>query len=141
MNAKRTLKSVYRMGILVLFPLLFTCAGAFGQGSSENKTGTTTTDMDASAEMARIAQIREHWKQRRPQYTGERFAVAPLLTAPYAPGTLNARFVQDGLNMVNFVRSLAGIKKRTPLKSASLLSFKDSLFYPPHPTPCDGEGA
>ncbi|MBW5445534.1 hypothetical protein GE107_05585 [Cohnella sp. CFH 77786] len=37
------------------------------------------------------------------------FAVAPSVSAPYAPGTLKAEYLQDGLNALNFYRYISGL--------------------------------
>ncbi|WP_165452656.1 stalk domain-containing protein [Paenibacillus thalictri] len=49
------------------------------------------------------------WDQYRPKYTGSPFIETPLMVPPYSTGKLNAEFIQDGVNMANYVRFLAGL--------------------------------
>lgn len=54
-------------------------------------------------------EIIARWRQLRPVYTGSPYAVMPSIRAPYSAGKLADGFVRDGLNMLNFVRYLAGL--------------------------------
>ncbi|MFC5703290.1 stalk domain-containing protein [Cohnella faecalis] len=49
------------------------------------------------------------WDEYKPTFSGDPFLVKPNVTAPYATGKLNPAFIQDGVNMANFVRFLAGL--------------------------------
>jgi uncharacterized protein YkwD len=49
------------------------------------------------------------WEKYRPTFSGNPFIVKPSVSAPYSTGQLNTEFVQDGVNMANFVRYLAGL--------------------------------
>lgn len=53
--------------------------------------------------------IKAAWERLKPRYAGTPYADIPSLQAPYAPGKLQPAFIQDGLNMVNFVRYLADL--------------------------------
>lgn len=55
------------------------------------------------------AQVRALWTQLKPSHAGSPYLVAPSTEAPYATGSLNASFVADGLNTLNFGRFLAGV--------------------------------
>lgn len=55
------------------------------------------------------------WAASRPVYTGSPYAEMPSIRAPYSPGRLADGFVRDGLNMLNFVRYLAGFPSDIPL--------------------------
>ena len=63
--------------------------------------------LDTAARSA--ADIRVRWSQLKPAYTGDPYAVAPTLAAPYACGSLAPGFLQDGLNAINYARFLAGL--------------------------------
>ncbi|OHD17218.1 MAG: hypothetical protein A2086_04675 [Spirochaetes bacterium GWD1_27_9] len=75
-------------------------------------TGTTTTTINSSL---RIEDIRTKWLQLKPKFSGNYYEVNPStynqstakLVAPYSAGQLKAGFLEDALNMTNFVRFLA----------------------------------
>ncbi|WP_336747571.1 CAP domain-containing protein [Paenibacillus sp. y28] len=48
-------------------------------------------------------------KKYAPTFTGDRFVEQPSYTAPYAAGKLADGFLQDGINIVNFAREMAGV--------------------------------
>lgn len=52
--------------------------------------------------------IRKRWSQLKPTFTGDPYLVKPVATSPQAPGKLQPGFLQDGINMMNFVRYLVG---------------------------------
>lgn len=56
----------------------------------------------------RIAELRSLWDSLAPDYDGEAFTTAPSFAgAPYDAGVLDPEFVQDGLDLMNFVRAAA----------------------------------
>jgi|GEM_PF-5131795 len=54
------------------------------------------------------AEMNAKWALYSPKYTGGGYAEAPSFTEPYKSGSLNSGFIQDGLNMLNFVRYTVG---------------------------------
>lgn len=54
-------------------------------------------------------EIIEKWHQYKPAFSGDPFLIKSQADAPYATGKLNPEFVQDGINMANFVRFLTGL--------------------------------
>ncbi|MCU6791047.1 stalk domain-containing protein [Paenibacillus sp. WQ 127069] len=54
-------------------------------------------------------EIMSKWEQYRPKFNGNPFIEQPLLVPPYTTGRLNAEFIQDGVNMANYARYLAGL--------------------------------
>ncbi len=54
-------------------------------------------------------EIRARWQQLRPVHSGSPYLVAPNLSAPFAAGSLNDGFLQDGLHAINYARYLAGL--------------------------------
>lgn len=54
-------------------------------------------------------EIRAKWNKYRPKYKGKTFHEDPSPTSPYKIGKLENGFIQDGVNMANFVRYLAGL--------------------------------
>ena len=61
------------------------------------------------------AQLQSKWQTCSPRYSGGAFAVAPSLSEPYTPGSLNSGFIDDGLNMLNFVRYTVGYPETVTL--------------------------
>ena len=55
------------------------------------------------------AEIQSRWRQLKPVFSGSPYLVAPTLSAPFAAGSLNGAFLQDGLNSINYARYLAGL--------------------------------
>lgn len=55
------------------------------------------------------ADVRAMWRQLQPTYSGSPYSVTPRTTAPYEAGVTRSEFIQDGLQMVNFARYLAGL--------------------------------
>lgn len=79
------------------------------QPPTSPKKEETAISRQVTAETERITRIQANWQQRKPQYTGTPFAEKPNLNPPYSTGVLHKDFVQDGVNMVNFVRFVAGV--------------------------------
>lgn len=55
------------------------------------------------------ADVRGVWGTFLPTYSGTPYDTVPSATDPYAPGATARAFRQDGLNMLNFGRYLAGL--------------------------------
>lgn len=55
------------------------------------------------------AQIRTKWNDYQPKYQGDPYLEKPSASYPYRVGKLDPAFIDDGLNMTNFVRYLAGL--------------------------------
>ncbi|MDO8914488.1 MAG: CAP domain-containing protein [Coriobacteriia bacterium] len=100
--------------------------------------------LDTSTRSA--AAIQDRWAQLKPSYSGSEYAVAPSVTAPYAAGSLNAAFLRDGLNAVNYARFLAGIPDDVVLDAtltnraqygAVLLAASTFSHTPPKPANMD----
>lgn len=53
--------------------------------------------------------ILRKWLTYKPIFTGEKYLVKPNVQSPYSAGVLNPGFLNDGINMANFVRYLAGL--------------------------------
>lgn len=92
----------------------------------------------------RIGKINAKWLEYNPIYTGDYYVVAPNLTSPYTTGTVQQGFLQDGVNMANFVRYLAELPDDLELDDALVLRAQHGavLLYangslshtPPKPT-------
>jgi uncharacterized protein YkwD len=67
----------------------------------------TALGLDTASRSA--AQIQTRWSQLKPSYVGSPWAVVPGTASPYSTGSLNAGFLTDGLNSVNYARFLAGL--------------------------------
>ena len=63
------------------------------------------------------AEIQSRWRQLKPVFSGSPYLVAPTLSAPFAAGSLNGAFLQDGLNSINYARYLAGLPDDVVLDS------------------------
>lgn len=72
-------------------------------------SGQAGTSRSAAPDAPRVLEIREAWKRLQPRYAGNPYAAKPSWSFPYKAGSLQAGFVQDGINMVNFARFLAGL--------------------------------
>jgi hypothetical protein len=55
------------------------------------------------------AEIVARWAQLSPRYNGNTYVVKPRTKAPYSPGSVMPGFLQDGINIVNFARYVAGL--------------------------------
>lgn len=53
-------------------------------------------------------ELKNKWAIYSPKYTGGVYAQTPSLVEPYKSGSLNSGFLNDGLNMFNFVRYTIG---------------------------------
>lgn len=53
--------------------------------------------------------IRTKWHQCKPQFNGDPYLEEPMASYPYRLGKLEPDFIEDGVNMANFVRYLAGL--------------------------------
>lgn len=53
--------------------------------------------------------ITARWNQLKPAATGSPYAVTPSWVPPFAAGSLTPQFQQDAINMVNFMRYIAGV--------------------------------
>jgi uncharacterized protein YkwD len=90
--------------------------------------------------------IQQRWAQLKPAYNGSPYAVTPSVSAPYAAGSLNAAFLQDGLNSINYARFLAGLPDDVVLDAtytnraqhgAVLLAASTFSHTPPKPAAMD----
>jgi len=54
-------------------------------------------------------EIAAKWAELKPVSSGSPYLTQPVTAAPYAPGSLTANTLQNGLNMTNFARYLAGL--------------------------------
>jgi putative cell wall-binding protein/uncharacterized protein YkwD len=88
------------------------------------------------------AQVREAWSRFKPSYSGVPYAVTPSIKAPYATGTVNSAFLNDGLGVINFARFLAGVPSDVTLDAtlnetsqfgAVLLAASTFSHSPPQP--------
>jgi uncharacterized protein YkwD len=90
--------------------------------------------------------IQRRWSELKPSYTGSPYAVAASTSAPYATGSLNAAFLQDGLNSINYARFLTGLPDDVVLDAtytdraqhgAVLLASSTFSHTPPKPADMD----
>jgi|GEM_PF-786381 Bacterial surface proteins containing Ig-like domains len=92
-------------------------------------------------------EIIEKWKQYKPSFNVSIFDEQPSTTAPYKIGKLNIGFINEGLNMTNFVRYLAGlpddvINDETAADNAqhgAVLLSKEYSHTPSKPTDMDDD--
>lgn len=91
----------------MLLGLLLAIALAFPVPSAQ---AAATADTDTGLPVRTAQEVAEMWQTlMNPQSDiDDVFKVAPQLTTPYAPGTLRADYLQDGLNAVNFYRFISG---------------------------------
>ncbi|WP_442596571.1 stalk domain-containing protein [Neobacillus sp. D3-1R] len=62
--------------------------------------------------------IKKKWKEINPKHKGQMFMEEPLLKAPYKAGKLKASFLNDALNMTNFVRYIANMNSNIKLNNS-----------------------
>lgn len=55
------------------------------------------------------SEIVARWNQLNPTATGSVYATTPSWVSPFAAGSLTTQYHQDAINMVNFVRYIAGV--------------------------------
>lgn len=86
--------------------------------------------------------ILERWSEMAPIYNGPAYETSPSVTSPYAPGSLNYEFMENGLDIINFARYLAGLPDDVELDpelnadgqyGAVLLSASEFSHHPPKP--------
>lgn len=67
-------------------------------------------DTDTGLPVRTAQEIAEMWQTLMNPHSNidDAFEVKPKVTAPYAPGSLRADYLQDGLNAVNFYRFISG---------------------------------
>jgi uncharacterized protein YkwD len=87
--------------------MLSGCPTPAGPGDDPGD-GTNGDDWDGSVS-ARTAAIESRWAELAPDYEGVTFDDTPSVSDPYATGTVNAEFIDDGVTMLNFLRFLAGL--------------------------------
>jgi len=80
------------------------------------KSSLVTTSTTVKTNISRIEEINQKWKSLKPQFIGiDFYETSPgtysdnKLIAPYVAGKIKSQFLQDALNMTNFVRFLAGL--------------------------------
>lgn len=66
-------------------------------------------DKDREIEGTTMKSVVALYDKYAPTYTGNRFIEEPSYSPPYKPGKLADGFLQDGLNGVNFIRTLVGL--------------------------------
>lgn len=71
--------------------------------------GQPGTARTAAPDAPRVLEIRDAWKRLQPRYAGNPYEAKPSWGFPYKAGSLHPGFIQDGTNMVNFARFLAGL--------------------------------
>ncbi|MCD5324213.1 MULTISPECIES: CAP domain-containing protein [Pontibacillus] len=63
-------------------------------------------------------EVMTKWDLYKPTYEGNPFVKDPSIRAPYTTGELKQGFLQDGVNMTNFVRYLSGLPDDIELNSS-----------------------
>ncbi len=93
-----------------------------------------------------IPDIRAAWQEMQPAFEGYKYMEEPSTAYPYSPGILADGFLRDGLNMVNFMRYLAGVPSDLVLDAelceegqygAVLLAASDFSHTPVQPSDMD----
>src|SRR5665647_1919279 len=92
----RSMSFRLRRGVIIIALALAALAGP-----------TSAFALDTSTRSAE--EIRQRWSELRPAHTGAAYLTVPHTSAPYAAGTLQQGFLQDGLNSINYARYLAGL--------------------------------
>src|SRR5665647_1424141 len=92
----RSMSFRLRRGVIIIALALAALAGP-----------TSAFALDTSTRSAE--EIRQRWSELRPAHTGAAYLTVPHISAPYAAGTLQQGFLQDGLNSINYARYLAGL--------------------------------
>jgi hypothetical protein len=62
---------------------------------------------------SRIDQIKSKWATLKPSHSGDIFNANPTVTAPFSAGSLQTSYLEDGINMLNFIRFLSGLNDNT----------------------------
>jgi hypothetical protein len=62
-------------------------------------------------EPEQITAIKAKWKEYKPGFITQPFAVKPNIGKPYNAGSLSQDFLNDGLNTLKFIRYLAGLSE------------------------------
>ncbi|MHC0038893.1 stalk domain-containing protein [Pseudoneobacillus sp. C159] len=68
------------------------------------------------------SEIKRKWNQLSPKHEGEFYIEKPLLKAPYKAGSLKQTFLNDALNMTNYVRFLANMNPNITLSKEEMIS-------------------
>ncbi|MCI2254825.1 CAP domain-containing protein [Domibacillus sp. PGB-M46] len=63
-------------------------------------------------------EIIQKWNEYKPTFEGNPYIETPSISSPYSPGSLKPAFLEDGLNMANFVRYLTGLPDNLVLDEA-----------------------
>ncbi|QMV43015.1 CAP domain-containing protein [Cohnella cholangitidis] len=99
---KRKLSSISLTLALLLALVLPAHPGQAFAAASITKSGLPTrTDKDILAQWNKLMVPSE--ADREP------FVTEPSVAAPYSPGSLDAQYIQDGVNAVNFYRFISGL--------------------------------
>ena len=112
--------------------------------SLDQGSDAQVADLFTEAEWAEIEQLRALADFG---YSGSAYAQIPSSGAPYAQGSLNDAFLQNGLNTVNYVRALAGLdavtlsasKNDAAQAGALLLAASNYSHYPSQPADMSDE--
>ena len=112
--------------------------------SLDQGSDAQVADLFTEAEWAEIEQLRALADFG---YSGSAYAQIPSSGAPYAQGSLNDAFLQNGLNAVNYVRALAGLdavtlsasKNDAAQAGALLLAASNYSHYPSQPADMSDE--
>jgi hypothetical protein len=68
------------------------------------------------------SEIKRKWAQLSPKHEGEFYIEKPLTKAPYKAGSLKRTFLNDALNMTNYVRFLANMQPNIQLSEEEINS-------------------
>jgi hypothetical protein len=68
------------------------------------------------------SEIKRKWAQLSPKHDGEIYIEKPLIKAPYKAGGLKRTFLNDALNMTNYVRFLANMQPTIQLSEEEINS-------------------
>ncbi|MHB1018166.1 MAG: cell wall-binding repeat-containing protein [Coriobacteriia bacterium] len=91
----------------VLAAVLITTLSLVAPVGAVATAGASTWIVDTYARSE--ADIRAAWNGLKPTYAGTPYVSVPSIVYPYTPGGTVAAFRQDGVNMLNFGRYLAGL--------------------------------
>lgn len=97
----------------VVVALVFTCV-VLVPASTASAVESRTED-----------EVRARWRQLAPSYSGSPYLVTPSWASPYSTGALRQEFQQDGLNIINYARYLAGLPDDVTLDA----SYTDSAQH------------
>src|SRR5690625_1020661 len=116
--------------------------GAEVNWDAATKTAFIETETTGSPQTEK-QQIRAKWATYKPTYEGSPYEIEPQVYATYKIGKLHDDFIQDGVNMANFMRYLAGLpddlvatdtlNERAQHGAVLLQAFGELTHYPQQP--------